>query len=129
MNAIPWIAASAKSEDGFERTKGACEWGDVWVVEDKTEIVSTMTLVKDSIAAACGYNIWLIRLIATAKSAQRKGYARLLLRKGKEIVDDGVLTAYIQNEDSLALVRSEGFALVDGQTDAAGYPLYEWIHG
>ncbi len=126
MNAIPWIAESAKTEEGFERTKSACGRGEVWVVEDNSVIVSTMTLTKDPLAAFCGYKIWLIRLIATIEAARRKGHARRLIHKAKEIVDDGALTAHVQNDDSSELVSSEGFVLVEGHADAAGYPLYEW---
>ena len=126
MNAIPWIAEKAKTEEGFHRTRAACERGEIWVAEDDTGIVSTMALAKDAIAGSFGYNVWLIRLIATAKSARRRGHARRLIHKAKEIVEDGALTAHVQNDDSLALVRSEGFVLVEDQADAAGYPLYEW---
>jgi hypothetical protein len=126
MGQIPWINAATKSADGFVKTKEACSQGDIFVATKNSTIVSMMILRQDRIAASCGYNIWRIPLIVTIDAEQRKGHARALVREAKRVVGDAVIQAHVENEKSLALLVSEGFAPVEGEADVSGHPLYEW---
>lgn len=85
-----------------------------------------MILRKDNWTASGGRNIWTIPLIATIEAEQRKGHVHRFVREAKQIVGNGVIQAYVENDKSLSLLVSEGFVPVEGQADRSGHPLYEW---
>jgi GNAT superfamily N-acetyltransferase len=126
MCAIPWISESTKSTDGFNKNKEACVRGEVFLLTINSTVAAMMMFRKDRFAATCGYNIWNIPLVATIESERRKGYARKLVRKAKQVASRAAICAHAENRKSLALLKSEGFVRVRGQTDQSGHPLYEW---
>ncbi|MGH7090552.1 MAG: hypothetical protein ACREFQ_16785 [Stellaceae bacterium] len=126
MSAIPWISEAVKSRDGFIKLKELCVHGEVFVITVNFIISSIMILKKDNWTESDGHNIWTIPLIATIEAERRKGHARKLVRKAKQIVGNGVIQAYVENDKSLSLLVSEGFVPVEGRTDLSGHPLYEW---
>src|SRR5271156_96191 len=125
MCAIPWISEATKSADGFVKTTETCARGEVFVLVANSVIASIMIFRKNTIAASCGYNIWDIPLIATLETERRKGYARKLVRKAKQVARRAALCAYPENKKSLALLKSEGFVRVQGKKNLSGHPLYE----
>lgn len=122
MSAIPWISEVTKSADGFIKAKESCIRGEVYLLARNSIVASMMILRK----ASFRYNIWIIPLIATIESERRKGHARRLVRKAKEIVGIGVIQAHVENDKSMSLLISEGFVRVEGKADLSGHPLYEW---
>jgi hypothetical protein len=126
MSTIPWISDATKSTEGYGKTKEACIRGTVYVLTVRSTIASMMIFQKDNLAASCGYNIWRIPLIATIETEQRKGYARRLVRKAKQVASHAAICAYAENDKSAALLKSERFIRVRGKTDTSGHPLYEW---
>ena len=126
MSGIRWISEATKSADGFMKTKEACVRGEIFVLLVDSIIASIMILRKDMLAASCGFNIWNIPLIATIESERRRGHARRLVRKAKQVARRAAICAYAENKKSLALLKSEGFVRVRGKTDLSGHPLYEW---
>jgi hypothetical protein len=122
MSAIPWISEATKSADGFIKTQESCARGDIYLLTFNSIVAAVMILRKASFRD----NIWSIPLIVTIESERRKGYARKLVRKAKQIVGDGVIQAHVQNDKSLSLLVSEGFVSVEGKVDASGHPLYKW---
>jgi hypothetical protein len=129
MNAISWINETTKSDDGLANVAEFCDRGDIFVSATNQKIAAVMVLLRDHIAADFGRKLWSIPLISTIKSERRKGHARMLVKKAKEIVGSGVIQAHPQNDKSRELLISEGFVHIDGETDMQGYPLYQWSPG
>jgi hypothetical protein len=126
MSTIPWIRTEPELRDGVAKIQDMCSRGEIYVSTKGAVIVSLMILTKDRFAASLGINNGEIRLILTIETQQRNGYARGMVRKAKQVVGDGVIKAYVENEKSLALLVSEGFTPVAGVADKSGYPLYQW---
>jgi GNAT superfamily N-acetyltransferase len=125
--AIPWISETAKSENGFTKTKECCGRGEVVVVKVNAKITSMMILREGKFAESKRSNVYIIPLVATLQSERRKGHARRLVRKAKQIVRRGAIQAHAENDRSLSLLLSEGFVRVEGEVDRSGHPLYEWM--
>lgn len=129
MSAVPWINEATKSAEGHAKTKEACIRGEIFVLSVGRAIVSMMIFRKDRFAGSCGYNIWHIVLLATIETEQRKGYARKLVRKAKQVASHAAICVYAENKKSLELLKSERFRLVRGNADISDHPLYEWRAG
>jgi len=126
LSAIPWIGETTKTADGLAKVAQFCARGEIFVSAIDSKIAAVMILQKDHLAGDFGHNRWSIPLITTVESKRRKGHARMLLRKAKQIVGNGVIQANAQNDKSKDLLISEGFVHIEGQTDMRGYPLYQW---
>jgi GNAT superfamily N-acetyltransferase len=126
MCSIPWINDASKSQDGYKKTTQSCERGEIFLLTVDKAVAAMMMFRKDHMAASCGYNIWNIPLVVTIEAERRKGYARKLVRKAKQVASRAAICAHAENKWSLALLKSEGFVRVRGQTDSSGHPLYEW---
>jgi GNAT superfamily N-acetyltransferase len=126
MCSVSWISDATKSQDGYERTTESCKRGEIFLLTVDKAVAAMMMFRKDHMAASCGYHIWNIPLVVTIEAERRKGYARKLVRKAKQVASRAAICAYAENKWSLALLKSEGFARVRGRTDLSGHPLYEW---
>jgi hypothetical protein len=91
VKAIPWISEATKSSDGFSKMRESCARGEVFIIVMNSRIASIMILRKDDLAASLGYNIWSIPLIVTVEEQRRRGHARRLVRKAKQIIGHGVI--------------------------------------
>jgi hypothetical protein len=125
--AIPWISEATKSADGFNKTKECCIRGEVFVVKVDCRITSMMILKRGSFAEPECLNGYVIPLIATLESERRKGHARRLVKKAKQIAGKDPIQAYLENNTSLSLLASEDFIPVEGKVDWSGHQLYEWL--
>ncbi|HKW53852.1 MAG TPA: hypothetical protein VJO12_09180 [Stellaceae bacterium] len=126
MSAIPWISETTKTADGLAKVTEFCNRGDIFVSTIDGKIAALMVLQREYLAADFGHNLWSIPLVTTIESERRKGHARMLITRAKQIAGNGVIQAHAQNDNSRDLLISEGFVHVDGETDVRGHPLYQW---
>jgi GNAT superfamily N-acetyltransferase len=128
LSAIPWIANSVKTDSGLSKTRSRCDSGEVWVVDANGKVVSIMFLRPDSLAESLGRRSLSIPILTTLKEHRRRGYARLLVRRAKEEASNigSTIEGYPKNDMSRALLRSEGFELIEGCEDNHNNDLYRW---
>jgi len=120
---IDWISNSVKTDDGLQKIRTFCNKGEVWVVALDREVVAMMFLRLDLVSHSLS-----IPILTTAWRHRRNGYARLLIRQAKtEAVKIGcTVEGYPKNHQSINLLETEHFKLIQDHVDKNGNDLFRW---